>query len=76
MKHITITVDDQTVSALDELVHWCNKSNDATDGHTSHGELTRAKLMSMLAEDAAQVVTRPGSWEGAGMRHVLTSHGY
>ncbi|MHB1239855.1 MAG: hypothetical protein ACYC18_05070 [Gammaproteobacteria bacterium] len=75
-QHITISIDDRTVAALDELVGWCNEANRAASGCTSHGALTRSRLLAMLAEDAGQVVTRPGSWEGAGMRTLLNSHGY
>ena len=33
-------------------------------------------LVAMLVEDAAMVVSRPGSWEGANMASVFASHGY
>ena len=75
-QRISIAIDDRTAAALDELVGWCNKANKAADGCTSHGKLTRARLLAMLAEDAGLVVSRPGSWEGAGMRAVFSSHGY
>lgn len=74
-QHITISIDDRT-AALDELVGWYNDANRAASGCTSHGALTRSRLLAMLAEDAGQVATRPGSWEGAGMRTLLNSHGY
>ena len=49
-----------------------------TRGRTdnSHGPLTLKLLAEMLLEDVALAVRRPGSWEGANMRHVLECHGY
>jgi hypothetical protein len=43
---------------------------------TTHGKLSVSSLLAMLAEDAAMMNTRPGSWEGANMQHVFDSHGY
>lgn len=76
MKRIIITVPDETANTLARLVAVCNDSHDARDGFTSHGKLTVASLLAMLAEDAAMVMTRPGSWEGSNMAQVLMSHGY
>lgn len=42
----------------------------------SHGLLTIEQLAAMLLEDVALSVRRPGSWEGANMAQVLSSHGY
>ena len=42
----------------------------------SHGPLDFPKLAGMLLEDVALMVGRPGSWEGANMAQVLSSHGY
>lgn len=33
-------------------------------------------LAEMLLSDAAEVINRPGSWEGANMATVLRSHGW
>lgn len=43
---------------------------------TSHGPLDLPRLISMLLEDVALAMRRPGSWEGANMITVLQSHGY
>jgi len=42
----------------------------------THGLLTVAGALEMLAEDLGMVETRPGSWEGSNMASVLSSHGY
>lgn len=76
MKRITITVSEGTAEALAELAKECSAADKSRDGATSHGSLTPAKLLAMLAEDAGMVVTRPGCWEASNMHQVLTSHGY
>jgi len=76
MKRIAVSMSDETAAALARLVKACNAAHDERDGFTSHGKLTAASLLAMLAEDAAMVMTRPGSWEGANMAQVLQSHGY
>ena len=76
MKRICIDVSDETAATLARLVKSCNDSHDARDGFTTHGKLSLERLLAMLAEDAAMVMTRPGSWEGANMAQVLMSHGY
>lgn len=42
----------------------------------THGLLTVAGALEMLAEDLGMVESRPGSWEGSNMAQVLASHGY
>lgn len=42
----------------------------------THGLLTVAGALAMLAEDLGMVRSRPGSWEGSNMAQVLASHGY
>lgn len=42
----------------------------------THGLLTVAGALEMLAQDLGMVETRPGSWEGSNMAQVLNSHGY
>lgn len=76
MARIVVEVSDATAAALSELARACSAAHEARDGYTTHGKLTPAKLLAMLAEDAAMVITRPGSWEGANMAQVLQSHGY
>lgn len=76
MKRITIQVSEATAESLRELAARCTEANSHRDGFTSHGPLTVASLLAMLAEDAGMVITRPGSWEGANMTQVFSSHGY
>jgi hypothetical protein len=71
MPRITIEISVAESMALDELIVVLNESQTNT-----HGKLTTKTLLAMLAADAAQVVTRSGSWEAANMREVLQSHGY
>ncbi|EKZ1926532.1 TPA: hypothetical protein ACKQCJ_004212 [Stenotrophomonas maltophilia] len=42
----------------------------------THGPLTVAGLLAMLAEDVGMVETRPGCWEASNMAQVLAGHGY
>lgn len=76
MKRLCVSVSDETAATLARLVNACNEAHDARDGFTSHGKLTLERLLAMLLEDAAMVMTRPGSWEGSNMAQVLMSHGY
>lgn len=76
MKRITITVSKDTAEALAKLAKECSDMDKSRDGATTHGSLTPAKLLAMLAEDAGMVVTRPGCWEASNMHQVLCSHGY
>lgn len=75
-RRITIEISAETASLLDDLVARCNESHRDREGANTHGELTPATLLAMLAEDAGLVIRRPGSWEGANMAQVLISHGY
>lgn len=65
-----------TYQELLEVVESCNLANKKREGCTSHGKLDVEGLITMLAEDAAMTNSRPGSWEGANMQHVLNCHGY
>lgn len=76
MKRIQIEVSEQTAATLADLARRCTESDTDRNGATTHGPLTVARLLAMLAEDAALVIDRPGSWEGANMAQVFTSHGY
>ncbi len=73
---ITVEIDDKIATNLEELVKWCTEADRDREGATTHGPLTVERLLAMLAEDAGLVVSRPGSWEGANMASVLSSHGY
>ncbi|MDX9995661.1 MAG: hypothetical protein RBS28_10090 [Rhodocyclaceae bacterium] len=76
MKRITIQVSDEIADRLASLASACTRQNKRRDGATTHGPLDVTALMTMLAEDAAMVITRPGSWEGSNMAQVFSSHGY
>ena len=45
-------------------------------GAAPHGALTVPGPLATLAEDAAPVVRRPGSWEGPNMAQASRGHGY
>nr|WP_321266055.1 hypothetical protein [Alcaligenes faecalis] len=75
-RQFTIEVDNDTASALHELVDRCTFAHKHNGGYSSHGVLDVPSLLKMLADDAAMVITRPGSWEGANLAQVLSSHGY
>ncbi|MFX1695887.1 hypothetical protein [Paraburkholderia sp. A1RO-1] len=72
-RKFSIEVSDTTAADLDELVNFLNGS---ACEYNTHGRLTSSSLLKMLAEDAAMVLRRPGSWEGSNMAQVLSSHGY
>jgi hypothetical protein len=42
----------------------------------THGPLDMQTLITMLLEDVALMISRPGSWEGSNMSQVMSSHGY
>lgn len=75
MPRITIEISASGARAIQSLVDRMNQHDNLECG-TSHGEMTMKKLITLLAEDAALVESRPGSWEGANMAAVLQSHGY
>lgn len=76
MKVITIEIPDDLADQLEELASSCTEIDQNRNGATTHGELTVAGLLTMLAEDAGMVLTRPGSWEASNMAAVLSGHGY
>ena len=76
MKRIMIQVSEETAQTLAILAASCTRANKRCDGFTSHGALSVSAMMAMLAEDAAMVISRPGSWEGSNMAQVFSSHGY
>ena len=69
---IAIDINDETAMLLNRLV----ERTAAFEERSSHGILTIEDLARMLLEDAALSVRRPGSWEGAKMADLLSSHGY
>ena len=75
MPRITIEISTSGALAIQSLVDRMNQHDNLECG-TRHGEMTMKKLITVLAEDAALVEWRPGSWEGANMAAVLQSQGY
>lgn len=73
---LSLELPASLVATLEELAAECSAADTVSGGFTSHGPLTVEGLLAMLAEDAGMVLTRPGSWEGANMATVLSSHGY
>lgn len=74
---VTITVPAATANALQRLAGRCAAADRRRAGATTHGALSDINdLIMMLAEDAAMVVTRPGSWEATAMADLLGRHGY
>lgn len=71
MPKFTVDVSDDDLKLIERGLDRMNRS----DGNT-HGPLDLQRLAGMLLEDVALAVRRPGSWEGANMGQVLTSHGY
>lgn len=68
---IAIEISDDDAALVREFVKAFAQQTEST-----HGPLTIEKLAAMLLEDVALAERRPGSWEGANMLNVLTSHGY
>jgi hypothetical protein len=68
---IEVEISDADVVLINRFFELANQS----DANT-HGKLDFKTLAEMLLEDVALSVRRPGSWEGANMAQVLTSHGY
>jgi hypothetical protein len=77
VERFTVEVDEDTAAALRKLAERCTAIHHQRDaGVTTHGALTVAALLAMLAEDAGLAFSRPGTWQGVNMQHVLSSHGY
>lgn len=68
---IEIEIPDKQFALIEEFM-----DANQTDEFNSHGSLDLFVLVEMLLQDVAMTVSRPGSWEAANMRDVLTSHGY
>ena len=67
---ITIDISDEAATLIQRFLDGTRENGN------SHGKLTMESLAAMLLEDVSLAVRRPGSWEGANMTTVLTSHGY
>ena len=68
---ITVEVSDDDVKLIQQLL-----DSFAEDEFNTHGKLDLPKLAGMLLADVGLAWRRPGSWEGANMHQVLSSHGY
>jgi len=71
-----IEVSATLALTLETLAQRCTAIDQQRGGATTHGPLIVTDLLTMLAEDCAMTLTRPGSWEGANMARVLAGHGY
>lgn len=72
-KKITINISESTFESIKTLVDQINLHSGAAN---SHGKLSITSAIEMIVEDLGMVESRPGSWEGANMAQVLSSHGY
>jgi len=70
-KTITIRIPGEDAALIEQFLATTKKTK-----FCSHGPLNMEELTSMLLEDVAFAVRRPGSWEGSNMLTVLHSHGY
>lgn len=68
---ITIEIPESDAALIRQFLAATQQVTCAT-----HGPLDMEKLTTMLLEDVALMVRRPGSWEGANMAQVMQSHGY
>ncbi|MDB5973305.1 MAG: hypothetical protein JWR07_65 [Nevskia sp.] len=68
---IMVDISDEDVKLIQQLL-----DSFAVDEFNTHGKLDLQVLAGLLLEDAALAWRRPGSWEGANMLQVLSSHGY
>jgi hypothetical protein len=75
-QQITVVLDQGAAESLEKLALACSAAHQAWKGFTRHGPLTLTSVLRMLAEDAAMVISRPGSWDGSNMAEVFCSHGY
>ncbi|WP_046869310.1 hypothetical protein [Microvirga massiliensis] len=70
---LKIEISDEQAQTIQRIL---DSVNDGREFPGTHGKLTIEGLIQMLLADVEMVHTRPGSWEGANMAQVLTSHGY
>jgi hypothetical protein len=69
---LEIEIDDDTAADISRFL----AVQDMESQSNTHGPLDMAGLATMLLEDVALVVRRPGSWEAQHMGALLASHGY
>lgn len=73
---VDVLVSRTSHEAIRAGLRAVNATDQVRAGQCTHGVLTVATALGMLAEDLGMVETRPGSWEGSNMQTVLSSHGY
>lgn len=71
--NITVEISDDDAMHINKLIERANLHD---RGANTHGKLSFEVLGQMLMQDVALAVRRPGSWEGASMGQLLSSHGY
>lgn len=76
MPSIQVDISEETARHITELAKHCTEADEKRNGATTHGALTVETLLTMLAEDAGMMMSRPGSWEGSNMWTVFEGHGY
>ena len=75
-RQFVVVVDEASAINLYEPVNLCVWANKNDGLSTCHGALSVSAMPEMLAEDAAMVITRLGSREGANMASIFSSYGY
>lgn len=74
---VDVRLSRELHTTIRQLLRGVNASHQVkVEQACTHGLLTVAGALEMLAEDLGMVDTRPGSWEGSNMAQVLASHGY
>lgn len=74
---VDVRLSRELHTTIRQLLRGVNASHQVkVEQACTHGLLTVAGALEMLAEDLGMVETRPGSWEGSNMASVLSSHGY
>jgi hypothetical protein len=71
MPKFTVDVSEEDLKLIERGLLRMNQTD-----CNSHGALDLQRLAGMLMQDVALAVSRPGSWEGANMYQLLSSHGY
>ncbi|BBU33402.1 hypothetical protein BTHE68_71360 (plasmid) [Burkholderia sp. THE68] len=76
MVNVDLKLSEEVYRALVMIADACSLAHQRRKTTTTHGPLDVAALLTMLAEDAAFLHSRPGGWEAANMAILLASHGY
>jgi hypothetical protein len=66
-----------TIEISDEDAAFIRRFTNATvEENSTHGRLSIKTLATMILEDVAVMVQRPGCWEAQYMHALLAAHGY